>query len=492
VWIDVPGWQASSSYVEPVAVVGAEPDAAPTVCVEFSAAWLPYVLGSLQQLTQPAAWATGDPTALGVVLQQATALCSIFGQAEECPVLSFRFTDACILQYSTDGGDTWTDTPGWATFAPGCFTGPTGPTGPTGAAGVTPQLRWSGCSFQVSTDGGATWADLSGFSIDTLNGCLPGTPVPPGGVTVSQNACNIANWLAIQILQGSMSSLAGSLAASATTLEAALGLLGLAAGWSGLGAITFEAAGIFVAAGTAIGESALNTAAADTTLREDLTCAIYAAIVADGHVTAANFSAVVSNIEGISYATPGIIGLIGDYVSNMGFSGINAIQSEGTLFAGSCPTCGTWCYEFDLTLSDGGWVAVDGSNVPNTAYGSWVSGVGWQSVNQTFGADHSRLWLLKTGIPIPASGCTVELFYYVNSNSLNGFHEFDSYLSGSPVQTNNLSATMPDMDITLTIPQFDSANFFIEQDSHTSDAFLFTKIIFRGVGPNPFGADNCT
>src|SRR5215472_2414803 len=230
------------------------------------------------QLTQPAAW-DASPSAVLTVLDQATALVEQFITGVDCvSALEFRFTDACVLQYSLDGGTTWLNTPGWSTFSSACFTGPAGPTGPTGAtgaSGITPQLRWSGCTFQVSYDSGSTWSNVSGFDIPTLQGCLGGTPSVPPGSTPLQAACNIANWLAVQILQGSMGSLGSSIGSTATALEAALGLFGLAAGWSGIGAIVFEAAGIFIAAGTAIGETALNTAASDATLRSDLTCAIY-------------------------------------------------------------------------------------------------------------------------------------------------------------------------------------------------------------------------
>ena len=77
----LPGWLPASSYVEPVTPVDAEPDASPGVSVCFNAAWLPYVLGALQQLAQPSTWDTSDPTTLQTALDRAQALLGLFGNA---------------------------------------------------------------------------------------------------------------------------------------------------------------------------------------------------------------------------------------------------------------------------------------------------------------------------------------------------------------------------------------------------------------------------
>jgi Concanavalin A-like lectin/glucanases superfamily len=395
-WTPAPRWAQQGSYSEPTAIPSTQPGDAPLVCLQVNASWLPLLAGCAMQLMQPTTWASADPAAVLAALQAAGDLCALVGNAGACPVITFRFV-ACGLQFSVDSGTTWNEVPGWDTFAPGCFTGATGPTGPAGAAGVTPELRYDGCALQVSTDGGATWSDLAGWSIPALQGCLSGTPAVPPGVSPLQAACNIANWLAVEILQGSMSSLAGSLAASATTLEAALGLFGLAAGWSGVGALVFEAAGIFVAAGTAIGETALNTAAGDATLRADITCAIFTAISSDGYVTPGNVATIVSNIGAITYATPGIVGLIQTYVSNLGYVGLNAIQSEGALYAGSCAGCGgtpipggTNCAVFNGTDDYLGAAFVDiGSDTAGYTWCAWVylTTSAYAAILSNFGSD---------------------------------------------------------------------------------------------------------
>lgn len=296
------GWLPASSYVEPVTPPVSEPDALPGVSVCFSAEWLPYILGSLQQMAQPTAWDASSPTVLQTTLDRVQALIGLFGNGEACSMLR------------------------WST---------------------------SDCALEISTDGGATWSAISGWDINGLASCLqqplidiggtPGTgfdgPGNPLGISAAQMACNIANWLAVEVLQGSMSSIATSLAASATLLETADSIFKLIASFTGVGGLFFTVAGILIPAATAIGESALNSAATDATLREDLTCAIYTAISAAGKVTSGNVDAILTNINAISYGTPGIVGLLHDYVSNLGYNGLNAIQSEGALYGGSCP-CG--------------------------------------------------------------------------------------------------------------------------------------------------------
>lgn len=341
------GWLAASSFVEPVAPPGVEPDSTPGVSVCFSAAWLPYVLGSLQQMCQPAAWDTSDPAVLQATLDRAQGLLELFGTAGGCMLL--RWSDAdCALEVSTDNGATWAPISGWdIAGVASCLEVHLPP---------PPIVRWNAtdCVFQVSTDNGATYVTLPGFTIASLAACLqqplidiggtPGTgfdgPGNPGGISTAQMACNIAAWLAVEILQGSMSSIATSLGALSTTLETADAIFKLAASFTGVGGAFFTVMGILIPAATAIGETALNTAGSDAGLRSDLICAIYSAISADGKVTPANVATIVSNINGISYGTPGIVGMLKDYVSNLGYTGLNAIQSEGSLYGGNC-ACGS-------------------------------------------------------------------------------------------------------------------------------------------------------
>lgn len=84
-----------SSFASPVPVLTEEPTATPLVCVSFSAAWLPYVLGALQQLVQPSAWDTSDQSTLLDVQQRAMDLIGLFGAGDNCMApVEFQMTEA--------------------------------------------------------------------------------------------------------------------------------------------------------------------------------------------------------------------------------------------------------------------------------------------------------------------------------------------------------------------------------------------------------------
>jgi len=166
------------------------------------------------------------------------------------------------------------------------------------------------------------------------------------------------------------------------------------------------AAAALYQAAAAFSASALNAAAADATLRSDLTCAIFSAISSDGQVTDANFAAVLTNINGVSYATPGIVGLLHDYVSNLGFNGVNAIQAEGSLYAGDCSACGVTgaAYLFSTTTHTQVTLANDIGAGGAWTVGGWLYGVN-ASASQTIfalgdgppGFNHGVFVLVSSG-----------------------------------------------------------------------------------------------
>lgn len=136
----------ASSFVEPVPIPAPDSQDAPLICLQLNASWLPYVLGCLMQLVNPATWDTTDPAALQDIQQRAMDLIGTWGTAEACVAPELRLTDTCGLQLSTDGGATWTDVAGWATNFPTCV------------AANTPRIQMQpGESFppipEVTTDG---------------------------------------------------------------------------------------------------------------------------------------------------------------------------------------------------------------------------------------------------------------------------------------------------------------------------------------------------
>lgn len=108
---------ARTSYREPLPDPGTDLISASVVCAQIPATAIPYMVGSLLQLLQPPAWAITDQTRMAEVLGQVTDLIIALGTVGAC---MFRLTDTCLLQYSLDGGTTWTDVTGWTTNFPLC------------------------------------------------------------------------------------------------------------------------------------------------------------------------------------------------------------------------------------------------------------------------------------------------------------------------------------------------------------------------------------
>lgn len=108
---------AQTSYREALPDPGTDLIGATSVCAQIPATAIPYMIGSLLQLLQPPAWAITDATRMTEVLGQVTDLIIALGTAGAC---MFRLTDTCLLQYSLDGGTTWTDVTDWATNFPLC------------------------------------------------------------------------------------------------------------------------------------------------------------------------------------------------------------------------------------------------------------------------------------------------------------------------------------------------------------------------------------
>lgn len=124
-----------SPLIHPVPVPGVQSATeAPTVCVEMSAALIPYLLTGLEIYRWADRFqgtAAEVATALGVIQDLIVLLTE-----GNCPMpTQFRFNADCSLEYSQDGGANWLAVPGWTQFAELCFKGEQGEQGPPGPQG---------------------------------------------------------------------------------------------------------------------------------------------------------------------------------------------------------------------------------------------------------------------------------------------------------------------------------------------------------------------
>src|SRR6202035_5375560 len=180
--------------------------------------------------------------------------------------------------------------------------------------------------------------DLIGV-IGTAMPCVdPVPPVPTGGTT-AQNACNIAGYLAHAIIGESIQQAVTAINSGGTLFSFARGLI-LLPGWGEILNIADSVLqGLYTAInGPDLGDYA--AAAVDATLASNLTCAIYGAIVADGGVTEANFSALLAAVLAVPYTHTEVIVTIGAFIAHLGAGGLATLSQIGALIDYNCTGCG--------------------------------------------------------------------------------------------------------------------------------------------------------
>lgn len=161
---------------------------APLICVQMSAALVPYIIGALELYRWRDKW-RGDSaqvnTALGVMQDLITILTEGNNCGEGDMPTSFRFTSDCGLEYTNDNGANWIAVPGWSEFAAVCFQGPPGEQGPQGPIGLPGadgqpiELRTYFGTIQWRVVGDEVWNHLINLSEITGPAGADGADGPP-------------------------------------------------------------------------------------------------------------------------------------------------------------------------------------------------------------------------------------------------------------------------------------------------------------------------
>lgn len=343
-------YQQTGSYIEPATPPPAGPDAGTLVqlpCVNDD--WLPLILGALDQLRNPSSWLDSltDPQRYDV-LGMADRLRQMVAMAINVPCcdVTMRLHD-CVLQFSVDGGVTWVDVTDWAANFAACVQGAIIPTPPLLPPGSSPAIR----------------------------------------------ACNIASYLANDVIHEAITQ-------AINAYDNDLSLLALA---GNIAAITFAfdlpwtAAFIYgvydlYAFFTAANIADLRTAEADATLWADVTCAIYNAIHTDGAITDGNCAAVISNICSLSYTPAVAVSAICAYVTRLGCNGLKAAQTPGALNNADCSGCGApcQCIEWQWYTTTASWVQ---------DYGGYTAGSGYVMLNAS--VPHSNYMRVHASLVSP-------------------------------------------------------------------------------------------
>jgi hypothetical protein len=145
----------------------------------------------------------------------------------------------------------------------------------------------------------------------------------------------------------------------------------------------------------------------------------------------------------------------------------------------------TWCYEFDFTVSNGGWTV-------NAGAGNWVSGQGWTGMSFGTGGGISGLqksfsntFLTSVTVVHSASGFSAtqkEIWYQRDSDPIQ-YH----------VLTDSAAAfNMPNVSTVDDFSPSEVDHIELYWGGASSYDCTLTSVTIRGTGTNPFGISNCT
>ena len=155
------------------------------------------------------------------------------------------------------------------------------------------------------------------------------------------HACNIAGYLSIYVIRESINQAVNGINSNKNTAWFGAAIINLIPGVGLAFDIIAGAADALYILYSTIGSNLgdYNDALADASLFSRITCAIYHAIEAEGQVTEDNFPTILSNIAAVTYTHADVISTIHDYVENLGYPGLAALQNAGALAEYDCAGC---------------------------------------------------------------------------------------------------------------------------------------------------------
>jgi hypothetical protein len=451
--------------------------------VQFAATWLPYVVGALNQLVQPGAWLTSDPTVLEQQLVWATRIIEMFGTASGCPMVEVRLTSECVLQVSNDSGSTWVDATDWAANFGTCV-----------QAHVTLpvfSVRLSDCVLQESSDGGSTWTDVLGWDgfcvcVQNCESPIGIPPVPPGGPSGDQLTCNLAWYLVNEVLilaiQKQIANVAADNILFNVAHEIALTLVGVGFVWT---EVFISAVQIIYNAVQGELLTDMEAAITDVNLLHDLQCCIYSNIRATGQVSEANFPGILSCISAITYSEADVLGVFHDFIEAIGWRGLAALgQPAGSVVNQDCTDClvpaHDWCRDFDFTVSNYTWNTSEGR-------GDYIPGYGFNG-NGTIGFD--SLVAVSPGFA-STTIVAIELWWASGGHADSTAHRKITYDSGTPdLFYHGLPLSGPASFHTLSVATHAMTVFrvWLENNPTTGGGASLFRAKVYGLGAMPFGS----
>lgn len=364
-----------------------------------------------------------------------------------------------------------------------------------GCCNVSMRLT-SECGLQFSVDGGATWADVSGWSTNfctcASNCLIPPVPPNPGPALPNQHACNIAGYIAQEIIKLAISDAVTAFNTSLSDLQYAQGVMNSIAWAFPITALAFDAFVALYGYYTSLTIAAFTSASTDPALWSSVTCAIYEAIKATGFVTSSNLPAVISNVCSVSYTSSAVINAICAFITNVGLKNIQTWQNAGAFDDVDCSGCGFWCEYFDFTASNQGW-----SDYSGTSTGVYVLGTGWESASAGGGLGAIDI---KIDLPYGSSPAitevdvlfttdgspltTAEVCYITPTPFSQDCHAMTFFAAGGAGYQWDKATGFASGHTRLEI-------FMVHSGYTHQGQVIVAGVQLRGPGPNPYGLDNC-
>jgi hypothetical protein len=175
----------------------------------------------------------------------------------------------------------------------------------------------------------------------------------------------------------------------------------------------------------------------------------------------------------------------------------------------------TWCYKFDFTVSDGGWVTYTDSGL--TA-GTWTSGVGWEAVASNV-ASSSQAKRISIKYTLPAGSYGVNRViteydytkghYQISAPSNDANHNFFKLLennAGTTMKivswsnvvsegfnqgTNQTYSVFMTSTANATVNIVFDSSYDNQSPITTSGTAVLHSVEYRGTGSTPFPTSNC-
>lgn len=358
------------------------------------------------------------------------------------------------------------------------------------------QFRVNGGVLQFSNDGGATWSNAPAVN-DGTTGNEPQNDeplLPPrGGSNVPCLAAANATACFVE-LHREVVEWYNNAAIPIICLGALALILGVffPVSWAVFG---LSLSSVTLAEAFLLHAASLNNAAFTTTIQDELTCIFACNADSYGQWNAAEFAEILVEIDAKS---GDMWELIRYYVNDVaGIRGLNNAGTTTSVTSHDCSGCPcAWCYHWNFFSTDGGWTAMVNSGFNPSTIAEYTSG--WTCVTSRGVAYPNNYWrqsAIEKAVNAPLTSVKVTFavdpgdnmepldprIVILDAGTL--VQEFDNLpAAGSVTWSGSRSFT--------TLQVWLEAGFKNNSTVPTSTGTI-EDIQLEGPGSNPFGADNC-